>query len=158
MSEMNITVNVNGVPDAQDLVEIKFVPKTYLYHRTLDNLISQLTAFLIDTIPNIRIFMIGLLKENILLIKGKDMRTNLIISPKMIANHLQTKIKSLRSTLNIKILSVDTYLCLSNCSNHGKCDQTTKHCMCNGYYMENWFKSIVYHEPNCGKNISEFSG
>jgi len=149
---MNITVHVNGISDAENLIEIYFLSEPYLYQQTLDNLLAQIRVFLIDLYPNINILMIGMTKENILLIKGIDSKTNLIISPKIIVNHLQNKIKSLRSASNMNILSINTYLCLSNCSNHGKCDQKTKYCICNKYYMENWFKSVVYKEPNCGKN------
>ncbi|CAF0992232.1 unnamed protein product [Rotaria sp. Silwood1] len=156
MSEMNITVNVNGIPNEENLIEIIFLSKPYLHQQTLDNLLAQIRVFLIDLLPNIEIIMIGMLKENILLIKGKDIKTNQIISPKIIVNHLQDKIKSLRSASNMDILSIDTYLCLSNCSNHGKCDQKTKSCICNKYYMENWFKSLIYREPNCDFIIHYF--
>jgi hypothetical protein len=158
MSEMNITVNVDGVSDANNLIEIRFLAKPYLYQQTLDNLLSQMRVFLIDLLPNVYILMVGMPKENILLIKGKDIKSNLIISPKLIADHLQSKIKSLRSASNMNILSINTYLCLSNCSNRGKCDHVTKHCVCNRYYMENWFKSIVNREPNCGKNTEKLLG
>jgi hypothetical protein len=153
MSESNITINVHGIPDAENLIEIVFLSKPYLYQQTLDNLLAQIRVFLIDLLPNINILMAGMPKDNILLIKGTDLKTGLIISPKLIANHLQNKIKPLRSASNMNILSIETYLCLSNCSNHGKCDQKTKRCVCNKYYMDNWFKSIVQKEPNCGKNV-----
>ena len=151
-SEMNITVNVGGIPDAENLIEIIFSAKPYLYQQTLNNLIAQIRVFLIDLYPNIYIEMVGITKENVLLIKGKESKLNLIISPKLLADHLQGKIQSLRSASNMNILSIDTYLCLSNCSNRGKCDHKTKRCVCNKYYMENWFRSMVYREANCGKN------
>ncbi len=156
MSEMNVTIDVDGVPDAENLIEVNFLSNPYLYQRTLENLLAQIRVFLIDLFPNINIHMIGMPKENNLLIKGNDLKTGLIISPKLIVNHLQNKIKSLRSASNMNILSIETYLCLSNCSNHGTCDHKTKHCICNRYYMENWFKSIVYKDPNCGKDKNIF--
>ncbi|CAF4611067.1 unnamed protein product, partial [Rotaria magnacalcarata] len=72
MSEMNITVNVNGVPDAENLIELVFSSKSYLHQQTLDNLLAQIRVFLIDLLPNIHINMVGMLNENILLVKGKD--------------------------------------------------------------------------------------
>lgn len=154
MSEMSVTINVDGVPDAANLIEVNFLANPYLYQRTLENLLAQIRVFLIDSFPNINIVMIGMPKENLLLIKGIDMKTQSILPPKPIANQLQKKIKSLRAASNMNILSIDTYLCLSNCSNHGRCDQKSKHCICQKYYMENWFKSLVNKEPNCGKLIS----
>lgn len=151
MNEMNITVHVDGIPDAENLIEIKFISKPFLYQQTLDNLLAQIRVFLIDLYPNIDISMVGMLKENILLIKGIDSKTREIISPKYLVHHLKNKINSLRSASNMNILSINTYLCLSTCSNHGTCDHQTKHCVCKKYYMENWFKAIVYKEPNCGK-------
>lgn len=153
MSETSITVNVTGIPDEQDLVEIIFPAKSHLYQQTLDNLLAQIRVFLIDLFPNIQIIKVGMLNENILFIKGIDSKSKVIISPKIIANHLQSKINSLRSASNVNIVSIDTHLCLSNCSNRGKCDHKSKHCICNKYYMTNWFKSVVQREPNCGKNI-----
>ncbi|CAF3884978.1 unnamed protein product [Rotaria magnacalcarata] len=156
MSEMNITVNVNGVPDAENLIELVFSSKSYLHQQTLDNLLAQIRVFLIDLLPNIHINMVGMLNENILLVKGKDFKTDLIISPKILANHLQDKLKSLRSASNMNIMSIDTYLCLSDCSNHGKCNHKTKRCICHNYYMENWFKYILQREPNCDFVIHYF--
>ncbi|UJR37839.1 hypothetical protein I4U23_030529 [Adineta vaga] len=156
MSETNITVHVRGIPNAEQLVEIIFLSKPYLYQQTLDNLLAQIRAFLIDILPNLDIIMIGMPKDNVLLIKGIDLKTDSIVSPKLIANHLQKKIKSLRSASNMNIISIDTYMCLSNCSNHGKCDNKTKRCVCNRYRMENWFKSYIQKEPNCDFIIHYF--
>ncbi|CAF0871946.1 unnamed protein product [Adineta steineri] len=157
MSESNITIHVDGIPDAENLIEIVFSARPYLYEQTLDNLLAQIRVFLIDIIPNIDIIMVGMLDNNILLLKGIDSKTDMIISPKLLAIHLQKKIKSLRSASNMNILSIDTHLCLSNCSNHGKCDQKTKRCICNRYYMENWLKSFMHKEPNCDFAIHYFA-
>ena len=152
MSEANITVNVKGVPDAENVVEVLLQSKPYLHQQTLDNLLSQMRVFLLDVLPDIHIVMVGMIKEHVLLIRGEDRKTDAIISPKLIADHLRAKIKPLRSASNTDIVSINTYLCLSNCSNHGKCSHETKHCVCDRYYMENWFKSFVRQEPNCGKD------
>ena len=151
MSEMNVSVRVDGIAEAENLVEILFPSKPDLRQQTLDNLLSQIRVFLIDVYPNIYIDMVGVTKDNVLLIKGRDAKSNSILPPKSIADHLRAKLKSLRSASNVNILSVNTYLCLSNCSNHGTCDRETKRCVCNRYYMANWFKSMVQQEPNCGK-------
>jgi dyslexia-associated protein KIAA0319-like protein len=151
MSEMNVSVHVDGIAEAENLVEILFPSKPELHQQTLENLLSQIRVFLIDVFPNIYIDMIGVTKDNVLLIKGRDVKSNAILPPKSIADHLRAKLKPLRSASNVNILSINTYLCLSNCSNHGKCDQQSKQCACNRYYMANWFKSIVQQEPNCGK-------
>lgn len=152
LSEKNTTIHVDGISDAENLIEIQFLAKPYLYQQTLDNLIAQIRVFLIDLYSNINILIVGMPKENLLLIKGIDSKTEMIIPPKYIVNHLQNKIDSLRSASNMNMLSINTYLCLSNCSNRGTCDHKTKHCVCKKYYMENWFKAFVNKEPNCGKN------
>lgn len=150
-SETNISVHVDGIAEAANLVEILFPSKPELHQQTLENLLSQIRVFLIDVFPNIYIDMVGVTKDNVLLIKGRDAKSNSILPPKSIVDHLRAKLKPLRSASNVDILSINTYLCLSNCSNHGKCDRQSKRCVCNRYYMENWFKSIVQQEPNCGK-------
>jgi len=151
MSQSNVTISIGGIIDAENLIEIQFLTNNYLNQRTLENLLAQIRVFLIDIYPNINILMIGMPKENLLLVKGVDANSGLILPPKTIVKHLQSKLKPLRSASNLNILSIETYLCLSNCSNHGKCNHQTKHCVCERYYMENWFKSLVLKEPNCGK-------
>lgn len=152
MSESNISVQVSGFPEAENLIEIRFSSKTYLYQQSLDNLIVQIRVFLIDLFPNVYIEKVAVQNSNALLIKAIDKKTNAILPPKIIAEHLRSKLKPLRAASNINIISAETFLCLSNCSNHGRCDHSTKRCVCNRYYMENWFRSIVYREPNCGKS------
>lgn len=149
-SETSVTVNVNGIPEAENLIELRLSSTPSLRQQTLDNLLAQIRAFLIDSFPQIRIDMVGLTHENVLLIKATDSKTNLLVSPKLIVFQLRTKLKPLRSASNVNIVSIETFLCLSNCSNHGKCDHITKRCICNRYYMPNWFKMFVYQEQNCG--------
>ena len=78
--------------------------------------------------------------------------------------------------LDIKVLAVSQVTCLAeeymkknlsriavnsnlrfNCSNHGTCDQYSRKCMCNKYYMSNMFMHYFNYEGdltdgnNCGK-------
>ena len=53
---------------------------------------------------------------------------------------------------NLKLKNFSLPVCQNNCSNHGQCDLATKRCMCDPYWMENFFKAnLWYKEKNCGK-------
>ncbi|XP_046464140.1 dyslexia-associated protein KIAA0319-like protein [Daphnia pulex] len=48
--------------------------------------------------------------------------------------------KKLRNDINLlayPVLEVDTFICQNNCSGHGVCDQVTRRCNCQTFWMEN---------------------
>lgn len=87
---------------------------------------------------------------------------------KQIDNPKKNK-KSIQDFLNIKILSIRQMTCFDdrlfdteaknsyNCSNHGKCDMHTRKCICDKYWMPNYFRYYFDYESditngnNCGK-------
>ena len=42
--------------------------------------------------------------------------------------------------INPEILSIRTAICQNECSGHGKCDQLTKQCVCQAFWMENFLR------------------
>ncbi|XP_048730594.2 dyslexia-associated protein KIAA0319-like protein isoform X2 [Ostrea edulis] len=56
--------------------------------------------------------------------------------------------------LNFKVLSLDTIVCQNNCSGHGYCDNKSKTCVCDAFWMQNFFIFHVMNgESNCDWSI-----
>lgn len=66
---------------------------------------------------------------------------------------LKKKLLSQPYMLEYKVVWIDTVLCQNNCSNHGHCDQKTKECVCEAFWMQNIFTSKVYGDSNCDWSI-----
>lgn len=46
------------------------------------------------------------------------------------------------AVLDWQILELDTVICQNNCSNHGRCNPSTKQCICDAFWMHNLFKRV----------------
>ncbi|KAL8578421.1 hypothetical protein ACOMHN_014920 [Nucella lapillus] len=55
--------------------------------------------------------------------------------------------------LSYPIIYLDTVLCQNNCSGHGQCDQRSKTCHCEAFWMPNIFKASHRHSSNCEWSI-----
>lgn len=68
-----------------------------------------------------------------------------ILSTKMdglvVANLLKKKVGYHGILFEYKMIRVEPYICRNNCSNHGYCDRTSKKCVCDSFWMENFFKA-----------------
>ncbi|XP_078332823.1 dyslexia-associated protein KIAA0319-like protein isoform X1 [Crassostrea virginica] len=59
--------------------------------------------------------------------------------------------------LNYKVKSLDTIVCQNNCSGHGFCDNRSKTCVCEAFWMQNFFIFHVMNgESNCDWSILYF--
>lgn len=74
----------------------------------------------------------------------------------MLKNHLRQD----TGLLEITVIQIRTLICQNACSEHGVCDPDTRTCLCEAFWMEDYF-SIYFRgsESNCGKifNIKIFS-
>ncbi|KAK7091316.1 hypothetical protein V1264_009012 [Littorina saxatilis] len=57
------------------------------------------------------------------------------------------------SILRYPIVDLHTLLCQNNCSGHGQCDQRTKACHCEAFWMPNFVKAAYRNESNCEWSI-----
>eukprot|EP00105_Crassostrea_gigas_P033095 XP_011456350.1 PREDICTED: dyslexia-associated protein KIAA0319-like protein [Crassostrea gigas] len=59
--------------------------------------------------------------------------------------------------LNYKVLSLDTIVCQNNCSGHGFCDNKSKRCVCDAFWMQNFFLfNVMNGESNCDWSVLYF--
>lgn len=78
-----------------------------------------------------------------------------VVIPGMkVVSRLKKKLRMDSSLLDLEVLSLDTIVCQNKCSGHGSCDQYTKHCVCEAFWMQDIFR---YHlgdgERNCDWSI-----
>lgn len=73
------------------------------------------------------------------------------------APEVVSTLKKLRSSLDIleiQIAKFEPVVCQNNCSDHGVCDQVSKMCICDGFWMEDFFKSYFGdQETNCDWSV-----
>ncbi|XP_063407040.1 dyslexia-associated protein KIAA0319-like protein isoform X3 [Mytilus trossulus] len=81
-----------------------------------------------------------------------------------IRNGMETKkllSEKLRSAgnqiLSYQVINIDTIICQNNCSGHGHCGKKNRNCICDAFWMENFFKTLILHdESNCDWSILYF--
>nr|CAG4648482.1 EOG090X00QS [Polyphemus pediculus] len=66
-----------------------------------------------------------------------------------VASLLKRKLRNDINLMAYPVLEVDTSICQNNCSGHGTCDQVTRHCICQTFWMENPFSVANGEEHNC---------
>ncbi|XP_059152697.1 dyslexia-associated protein KIAA0319-like [Physella acuta] len=66
---------------------------------------------------------------------------------------LKNKISS-GKILDYSIVRLDLSVCQNNCSGHGRCDQKTKLCVCEAFWMPNFFTASMFStESNCDWSV-----
>jgi hypothetical protein len=71
---------------------------------------------------------------------------------------LRAKLRQDSSLLDLPVARVETVICQNNCSNHGACDEATRQCLCEAFWMQDLFAQYAGDgESNCGKLIDSFT-
>ncbi|CAE1251480.1 Dyslexia-associated protein KIAA0319-like protein,Dyslexia-associated protein KIAA0319 [Acanthosepion pharaonis] len=71
-----------------------------------------------------------------------------------VLHNLRPKLYSQPDIFEYPVVSIDTLVCQNNCSGHGRCDQHTKQCMCEAFWMQDFIRTKLLHgENNCDWSI-----
>lgn len=71
-----------------------------------------------------------------------------------VAAILKEKIGNEEGFFEFRMLKVEPYICRNNCSGHGYCDRSTKMCVCESFWMQDFFKvHFGTRESNCDWSI-----
>lgn len=71
-----------------------------------------------------------------------------------VAGMLKDKIGNEEGFFEFGMLKVEPYICRNNCSGHGYCDRSTKLCVCESFWMQDFFKvHFGTKESNCDWSI-----
>ena len=54
--------------------------------------------------------------------------------------------------LQLQVIELDTVVCQNDCSGHGKCQQSTRECICEPFWIENPVRrTLMDGKKNCGE-------
>lgn len=53
-----------------------------------------------------------------------------------VVNHLREKLKVDAGLLGFSIAKLQTFVCQNNCSGHGVCDEQSRNCVCEAFWMQ----------------------
>ena len=71
-----------------------------------------------------------------------------------VVDDLNSKIKQGQDILDLKLLELDTLVCQNDCSGHGKCQESTRECICEPFWIENSVRRhLMDGKKNCGKRL-----
>ncbi|XP_008209692.1 dyslexia-associated protein KIAA0319 isoform X1 [Nasonia vitripennis] len=71
-----------------------------------------------------------------------------------VVNKLKEKLRQDSGILQLSVANVDTAICQNNCSGHGTCDQETRLCLCEAFWMQNLIQLYFRNgESNCDWSI-----
>ncbi|XP_029634781.1 dyslexia-associated protein KIAA0319-like protein isoform X2 [Octopus sinensis] len=91
----------------------------------------------------IEFYAVSVTKETKVVKKGID-----------VLRWLKPKLSSQTNIFEYSIVDLNTFVCQNNCSGHGKCDQYTKQCFCEAFWMQNYILTKFFHgENNCDWSI-----
>lgn len=74
-----------------------------------------------------------------------------------VVEELNSKIKQGEDILDLKLLELDTLVCQNDCSGHGKCQESTRECICEPFWIENSVRRhLMDGKRNCGMYYYSF--
>ncbi|ODN01086.1 hypothetical protein Ocin01_05592 [Orchesella cincta] len=151
--EDTVTLTVKEDVRKKDLIEI--ILDVHLYTLSTsdrDKIIQQITLLLHNVKITLSHMRSQLHTENaVLILYGQNEKGDTLNGPQLAAQ-LRQKIHRDDGLLQFPIVSVDTVLCLDNCSGHGVCQDlpSGRMCLCNAFWMENFLKRRYGNgERNC---------
>ncbi|XP_074656398.1 dyslexia-associated protein KIAA0319-like protein isoform X2 [Tubulanus polymorphus] len=86
-------------------------------------------------------------------IVGTDQHLQLRPGPEIV-DVLRRRIRAEKDILDYEVYFIDTVICQNNCSGHGQCEQSSRRCICDPFWMTNIFKShLWFRQQNCDWSI-----
>ncbi|XP_054007146.1 dyslexia-associated protein KIAA0319 isoform X1 [Hylaeus anthracinus] len=71
-----------------------------------------------------------------------------------VVKRLKEKLRQDSGLLQLSVANIDTAVCQNNCSGHGVCDQETRLCMCEAFWMQNLIQKYFGNgDSNCDWSI-----
>ncbi|KAG7209539.1 hypothetical protein KM043_015619 [Ampulex compressa] len=71
-----------------------------------------------------------------------------------VVKRLKEKLRQDSGLLQLSVANIDTAVCQNNCSGHGVCDQETRQCMCEAFWMQNLIQKYFGNgDSNCDWSI-----
>lgn len=81
---------------------------------------------------------------------GKQADKTVLPGPKVV-KLLKRKLQQDSSLLELSVANIQTAICQNNCSGHGTCDQSTRECLCEAFWMQSLMREYFGDgDSNCG--------
>ncbi|XP_054266272.1 dyslexia-associated protein KIAA0319-like [Macrosteles quadrilineatus] len=153
----------------EDTVSVIVKPDPHLYHLvelTLNIESSQLTKSRSDSV----VMKLGLLLRDAASLVVRALQTEAATGRAVLVFYVTTShgalpgpsvVRTLRNKLaqdsvllQLSVANIQTTVCQNNCSGHGVCDQATRQCMCEAFWMQDLFrKHFGDGDSNCDWSI-----
>ncbi|CAB3383148.1 Hypothetical predicted protein [Cloeon dipterum] len=159
-SEDQTTVMVNPDPQLKSLVRLTLgAASRTLRQLQLDSLLKQITLLLhggvtvvvrsVDEEQNT-----GRACITFLAVKETSSGTNETLGGPQVVKTLRAKLRQDPGLLDLPVALIETVVCQNNCSNHGTCDEATRQCLCEAFWMQDLFSQYFGEgESNCDWSI-----
>ncbi|XP_008555762.1 dyslexia-associated protein KIAA0319-like protein [Microplitis demolitor] len=85
-------------------------------------------------------------------VERKDKKVSM--TGREVVDRLKEKFKQDSGLLQLSVTSIDTVICQNNCSGHGVCDEESRRCLCEAFWMQNLIQKYFGNgESNCEWSI-----
>ncbi|XP_077990087.1 dyslexia-associated protein KIAA0319-like protein [Glandiceps talaboti] len=153
----SVTVEIQPDPNLYNLVEVHVNADLRTFTQdNKDTLIRQLSVLLGVMDADIKVQSVRESRLDGVLVEFYVLNPDATKVLKGIAmvNKLKQKLRKESQVLDLDVILVDTVVCQNDCSGHGSCNVETKHCVCESFWMENFFKVYIGDgETNCEWSI-----
>lgn len=78
-----------------------------------------------------------------------------IVPAPQVVNQLRSRLAQDAGLLELSVAGIQTTVCQNNCSGHGICDQATRQCLCEAFWMQDLIKKNLFGDgdSNCDWSI-----
>ncbi|XP_059481063.1 dyslexia-associated protein KIAA0319-like protein [Neocloeon triangulifer] len=159
-SEDVATVIVNPDPQLMSLVRLTLgAASRTLRQAQLESLLKQITLLLhggasiivrsVDEEQNT-----GRATITFLAVRQASSGVNETLGGPQVVKTLRAKLRQDPSLLDLPVAMIETVVCQNNCSNHGTCDEATRQCLCEAFWMQDLFAQYFGDgDSNCDWSI-----
>lgn len=155
----SISINVKENPNHRNVVQIVLdINITALTQDRLDGFRQSLNLMLRNDTTTADVKVLNILSQldsnyAVLhfLVELTDNKGKVSIMPGIkAATDLRLKLKAGQEILDLKPLEIDTLVCQNDCSGHGTCQQATRSCICESFWIENFVRrQLMDGKSNC---------
>ncbi|XP_050549172.1 dyslexia-associated protein KIAA0319-like protein [Daktulosphaira vitifoliae] len=155
-SEDTVSVNVKSDLIAKSIISLTlYIEASRLTQRQADEVILKL-GMLLPTGSQLKVRKWSEeqnSKRAQLYFFVNDSKNNTLPGPDVVSM-LKAKLKQDSSLLQLSVDNIQTTICQNNCSGHGICEEETRICVCEAFWMHNLYRTLFSDgESNCDWSI-----
>lgn len=157
-SEDTASIIVKSDPELFHLAELTLNIGANLLTKTQQDSIILKLQMLLHEVQNIKIILRDLKVEPrtgkaklIFFVQQENNGVIKSLSGVEVVQRLKDKLLQDSELLQLSVASIDTAICQNNCSGHGVCNEETRQCLCEAFWMQNLIEQYLGNGgANCG--------